>query len=85
MKQVDTTKKDDWLIWSLFNVLFGTWCLGFPALFFSIRSHKQYNDGKFEEARDYARIAKKLNIIGLILWLITTIGAFTLYFVIKHE
>ena len=85
MKQVDSTRKDDWLIWSVFNVLFGTWCLGLPALFFSIRSNQQYNDGKYEEARDSARTAKKLNIIALISWIISTVGAIMLYFLIKSD
>jgi hypothetical protein len=54
------------LFYSILNLVFCCFCLGIPALIFSIKAHEQFRSGFSLEAKDNAKMAKKLNTLGLI-------------------
>ena len=67
VKQVNYSKKDDYLCCSIFNMLCCVFFLGIPALIFSLKAREQYRNGRFELAEENASIAKKLNIAGIVI------------------
>ena len=67
IKQLNYSKKEDYLGFSIFNMLCCVCCLGLPAIIFSVKAREQYRSGRFELAQDNADTAKKLNITGIII------------------
>ena len=67
MNMTGDFKHDDYLFFSIFNLLCCFAFLGIPAVFYSFKSRKQFEKGLFEKARKNAKFAKKLNIAGLII------------------
>ncbi|XP_064168142.1 dispanin subfamily A member 2b-like [Anguilla rostrata] len=83
----------DHIVWSLFNFFYmNAFCLGFVALYFSIKSRDRKVVGDLEGAREYASTARCLNIVALCLTLLFVIvivvllaaGAIALQENIKH-
>ena len=75
---------DDYLFLSMFNLFF---CLiiGIPAIIFSIRSRNQVKDGRFTEARKNSKIAKNLNMIGLVIGTIALIALISVNFYLSSN
>ncbi|KAK2083286.1 Interferon-induced transmembrane protein 3 [Saguinus oedipus] len=68
------TSVPDHVIWSLFNTLFmNSYCLGFIAFTYSVKSRDRKMVGDLTGAQAYASTAKCLNIWALILGIIMTI------------
>lgn len=71
----------DYVVWSLFNFVFlNCCCLGFLALFYSIRSRDHKIIGDVEKANHYGRKAKSMNTAALIMSIFFII--FTITFII---
>ncbi|XP_066108601.1 interferon-induced transmembrane protein 3-like [Saccopteryx bilineata] len=65
----------DHIVWSLFNTLFlNTFCLGFVAFAYSVKSRDRKMVGDVIGAQSYASTAKCLNIWALILGIFGIIG-----------
>ncbi|KAJ8252518.1 hypothetical protein COCON_G00218300 [Conger conger] len=61
----------DHVLWSLFNLFYmNAFCLGFVALYFSIKSRDRKVVGDMEGAREYGSTARCLNIVALCLSLL---------------
>ncbi|KAJ8343217.1 hypothetical protein SKAU_G00305460 [Synaphobranchus kaupii] len=61
----------DHIVWSLFNSFYmNAFCLGFVALYFSIKARDRKVVGDVEGARTYASTARCLNIVALCLFLL---------------
>ncbi|KAJ8252517.1 hypothetical protein COCON_G00218290 [Conger conger] len=61
----------DHVLWSLFNLFYmNACCLGFGALYFSIKSRDRKVVGDMEGAREYGSTARCLNIVALCLSLL---------------
>ncbi|KAJ8417025.1 hypothetical protein AAFF_G00282520 [Aldrovandia affinis] len=64
----------DHVIWSLCSFLYmNTFCLGFAALYFSIKARDRKVVGDLEAAREYGSTARCLNIVALCLFLVCVI------------
>ncbi|KAJ8249089.1 hypothetical protein GJAV_G00231060 [Gymnothorax javanicus] len=61
----------DYIVWSLFNFMhMNPFCLGFVALYFSIKARDRKVLGDIDGARDYGSTARCLNIVALCLSLL---------------
>jgi hypothetical protein len=49
------------------NLIFCGVCLGVPALIYSIKARENYHFGRYQEAKENARTAKKFNIAGFVI------------------
>jgi hypothetical protein len=62
----DLKKHDDYLLFSIFNLLCCFACFGIPAVYYSVKSRKEFKKGFFDMATKNAKFAKKLNIAGFV-------------------
>ena len=62
---MEENKNPDWLILSIFHVIFFFFLLGIPALYFSLKARRQYAENRIVEARKTAKISKIINIVGI--------------------
>ncbi|XP_026547148.1 interferon-induced transmembrane protein 1-like [Notechis scutatus] len=66
--EVYTTPPSDHIVWSLCTTLyFNVFCLGFLALFFSVKARDHKVIGDYNSAASYGSTAKCLNLTGLLL------------------
>ncbi|KAJ8343215.1 hypothetical protein SKAU_G00305440 [Synaphobranchus kaupii] len=64
----------DHIVWSLFNFFYmNAFCLGFVALYFSIKARDRKVVGDLEGAREYGSTARCLNIVALSLFLLLVV------------
>ncbi|KAG7473835.1 hypothetical protein MATL_G00100200 [Megalops atlanticus] len=64
----------DHIVWSLFNAIYmNTFCLGFAALYFSVKARDRKVVGDLEGAREYGSTARCLNIVALCLSLVSAV------------
>ncbi|XP_066557157.1 interferon-induced transmembrane protein 1 [Amia ocellicauda] len=64
----------DHIVWSLFNTMYMNYfCLGFIALYFSVKARDRKVIGDLEGACEYGATARCLNLTSLILFFITLV------------
>ncbi|KAG9335757.1 hypothetical protein JZ751_004186 [Albula glossodonta] len=64
----------DHIVWSLFNFMYlNPCCLGFVALYFSVKARDRKMLGDHDGARDYGSTARCLNIVALCLILLMVV------------
>ena len=73
----DKTYKD-YVLFSIFNLLCCFCWFGIPALIFSVKAREQFKTGRLSEAKNNAKIARKLNFAGFIIG--TLIFILTIWF-----
>ncbi|KAM3856562.1 interferon-induced transmembrane protein 3-like isoform 1-T1 [Vipera latastei] len=79
LPQVYATPPRDHILWSLCTTLyFNVFCLGFLALFFSVKARDHKVIGDYNSAASYGSTARCLNIVALLL----NILGFVLFIVI---
>ena len=61
------SKNNDYMFFSIFNLLCCFCWFGIPALIFSVKARRKFRSGELEEAREHAKVAKMLNIAGVII------------------
>jgi hypothetical protein len=74
----------DFLIFSIVVFLLGLNPFGLLSMLFSIQSHFASKRGQKAEARHYGHIAFKINLIGLMIWIVLFI-AIIVFFVSKRQ
>ena len=55
------------MVSTIINLIFCGIFLGVPALIYSIKSRENYSFGRYQEAKQNARTAKKFNIAGFVI------------------
>ena len=76
-----SSKQSDYLFCSILNLVCCCFCLGLPALIYSIKAREQFRSGFSLEAKDNAKIAKNLNIFGTLLGL----GLYLLFLLLRLD
>ncbi|XP_058012225.1 interferon-induced transmembrane protein 1-like [Ahaetulla prasina] len=72
--QVYTTPPRDHIIWSLCTTLYlNIFCLGFLALFFSVKARDRKVIGDYNSAASYGSTAKCLNLVALLLNILSVV------------
>ena len=64
---IDFSTHNDYLCCSIYNLILGLFFLGIPAIIFSLKARKQFQEGKFLEAEKNATKSKHLNVVGIII------------------
>jgi len=81
IKPIDYSKQDDYLVCSIINLVFCGICLGIPALIYSIKAREKYRFGRYQEAQDNARTAKKFNIAAFVIGSVCFIFAIVIHII----
>jgi hypothetical protein len=68
------------LVCSIINLVFCGICLGVPALIYSIKAREKYRFGRYQEAKENARTAKKFNIAAFVIGSICFIFGVIMHF-----
>ncbi|XP_062600109.1 trafficking regulator of GLUT4 1-like isoform X3 [Saccostrea cucullata] len=64
---VAAQRESDWLVPAVFACLFCCWPVGVCAINAAVNARSRYDEGDYENGRDYSRSAKQLTLISLVL------------------
>ncbi len=73
IKDIDYSNQNDYFCFSIFTLIFCGFFLGLPALIFSVKAREKFRTKKFIEGQINAKVARKLNIIGVCMGLILSV------------